>query len=124
MPFLKATLQVETADGRHMTLLEPLVYVTAAGETITVPAGAETDGASIPRWLWDAAPPFGAYWLACVLHDWLYRQTHRAREECDALLLEAMVSLGVPSVIREAIYRAVRLGGAGACEKDRGEKCE
>lgn len=122
MPFKQRTLKVETHDGHNITLLEPLVYVTEAGETITIPAGAESDGASTPQVIWNQLPPFGTYWLATVLHDFLYRLSSKTQLECDDLLFEAMCSLGVSKFAREAIYAGVRVGGKGAFDQDRREQ--
>lgn len=57
-----------------------------------------------------------------MLHDYLYRNTDRPREECDALLDEAMAALGVPLLQREAIYQGVRLGGSWAFAHDRSDQ--
>jgi hypothetical protein len=119
MGFASTTLAVRTADGHNVVLLEPLVYVTKSGETITVPAGATSDGASTPRFLWPTIPPFGMYWLAAVLHDYLYRRTQKPKAECDNLLLEAMESLGVEKVLASAIYEGVNIGGQAAFDADR-----
>lgn len=115
-------LLVRTEDGRHFTLAEELHFTRPAevgGETITVPMGAETDGASIPRAAWDILPPFGAYWLAAVCHDWLYRGTQRSRSECDLILWEGMVALGVPRETARVIYNAVDQAGGRAFQTDR-----
>ncbi len=119
MGFAKLTLANETADGHFIILLEPLIYTTDAGEIITAPIGTRSDGASTPRVLWPVIPPFGSYWLATVLHDYLYRITNRERDFCDNTLLEAMVSLNVELVLREAIYEGVRLGGSIPFNDDR-----
>jgi len=119
MSFAKATLRVESSDGRFFKLLEPLVYTSESGEVIIVPEGATTDGASTPQAIWNIIPPFGTYWLAAILHDYLYRLTKRPKAECDGLLLEAMTSLGVDRLLRETIYDGVRLGGASAFDEDR-----
>jgi hypothetical protein len=119
MPFAKRTLKVETGDGRFFDLLEPLVYTTNSGEVITVPIGCTTDGASTPREIWNIIPPFGTYWLAAVLHDYLYRITERSKAECDHLLLEAMISLGVDEALRNAIYEGVHIGGTVSFDEDR-----
>lgn len=119
MPFETQDFAVRTRDGRNCVLIEPVVYVTNAGERIEVPRGTTTDGASTPRFLWCKLPPFGPYWPATVLHDFLYRNSKRSREECDAILLEAMVSLGVDLLVREEIYAGVRVGGKWAFEEDR-----
>lgn len=119
MPFNPSYAIVKTHDGRNFTLQEPLVYVSKAGETIIVPPSAESDGGSIPRLLWRELPPFGDYWLATYLHDYLYRKTQRSKEECDNLLLEAMESLGVNIIVRNLIYDGVVVGGGPAFEEDR-----
>ena len=72
--------------------------------------------------MWGMIPPFGTYWLAAVLHDFLYRETDRTKEECDLLFLEAMKSLGVDLLLREAIYEGVRFGGGEAFNTDRRPK--
>jgi hypothetical protein len=119
MPFLKTNLIVSTSDGRNVVLQEELTYVTEAGETIVVPVGATADGCSTPKEVWILIPPFGQYWLAAVLHDYLYRKTKKTREECDKLFLEAMESLGVDLILRTTIYNGVRLGGSWAFDDDR-----
>lgn len=122
MPFKNDSLSVSTRDGRDITLLEELVYVTEAGETITVPVGSQADGCSTPKAVWNLIPPFGAYWMAAVLHDYLYRKTERPKEECDLLFLEAMKSLGVDLLLRQTIYEGVHLGGAWSFDDDRRPK--
>jgi len=119
MPFKEPDVLVRTLDGRHIWVAEPMTFVTRSGETIVVPIGTTADGASIPQPLWIKLPPFGLYWRASILHDFLYRRTERPREECDALLLEAMESDGVPLETRMVIYEGVRAGGAGAFAADR-----
>jgi len=119
MPFKNTDLAVRTSDGRNIVLLEDLVYVTEAGETIIVPVGSTADGCSTPREVWNLLPPFGQYWLAAVLHDFLYRKTTRTQAECDLLFLEAMKSLDVDLLIRETIYEGVHLGGSWAFNDDR-----
>lgn len=117
--FKDSLVYTKSADGRNFVLVEPLTYVSAAGETIVVPAGAHTDGASTPRILWRAIPPFGPYWPATILHDWLYRATKKSREECDDILLEAMRALDVSETLADTIYAGVRVGGQSAFDADR-----
>lgn len=119
--FEKPYASVKTADGRNFVLLEPIVYHAASGDVITVPAGAQSDGASIPRMFWRLLPPFGTYWLAAYVHDYLYRQTDKPRDYCDAMFREMMEALGVPSVTVETIYEAVHFGGAEAFAGDRAQ---
>jgi hypothetical protein len=60
-------------DERSWVLLEPYTRDTLIG-TITVPAGFETDLASVPRQVWRRYPKFGRWTGAAVVHDFLYRQ--------------------------------------------------
>jgi hypothetical protein len=120
MPFSGDSVAVQTSDGRTFRLLEPLVYSSPQhGSTTTVPAGFESDGASTPSSVWSIVPPFGQYFRAAVLHDWLYRETYLPREYCDSLFCEAMAELGVSALMRETIHAAVRLGGAAPFYHDR-----
>lgn len=136
--FTESQLQlilIDAPDGRAETkggrctwkLAAPIAYDVGAegsGETITVPAGATTDLASVPRLAWSLFPPDGPWLKAAVLHDVLYRTAGLAdrpglrtravpysRAECDAIFREAMEVLGVPAWKRSVIYAAVRMGG-------------
>jgi hypothetical protein len=82
-------------------------------ETITVPKGFLTDGASVPRIFWSFFSPFGEYFKAALIHDFLYTKENKSfnRIESDKIFLEAMIEVGVPYIRRSLIYRAVRLGG-------------
>jgi hypothetical protein len=129
MGFDRLSIKVETGDGRNVCVLEPFYFTRKNGEVVAVGVGAESDGASTPRESWVVTPPFGWYWLATVLHDYLYRYTQRAKEECDAILLEALEWLAWLTenpLLREArmiegraMYDAVVLGGASSFEEDR-----
>ncbi len=114
----------ESYDGHHQVLARAFTYVTSNGVALLVPVGTTTDGASVPQAFWDVLPPFGLYWPATVLHDYLYRNadglhSHMSRQDCDDLLLEAMISLQVGLVTRTTIYEGVRLGGSWSFEEDR-----
>lgn len=101
-------------------LLAPLVYETDVlydipGSLITVPAGFETDFATVPRL------PF-AYWLtggcarhAAVVHDYLLTQGFK-RARADAVFMEAMTDSGVKSWRKGLMFAAVR--GYGMTQKD------
>jgi hypothetical protein len=122
MSFQQTPMKVETDDGRYFTLLQPYNYLCRSGELITIPAGTTTDGASTPSELWITIPPFGKYWKAAILHDYLYRNTNRPKSECDLLLLEAMESLGVGEITAHTIYEGVHLAGQIAFDEDRKSK--
>lgn len=120
-----------TEDGRCQWLVvDALIYDVGAegsGETITVPAGATTDLASIPRFAWALFPPDGPWVKAAVVHDFLYRTrglcaldrtvwrsrpAPYSRAEADGILREAMAVVGVSAWQRFVIWSAVRIGGA------------
>lgn len=106
------------ASGRGTwTLLEPLVYQADSGVTYTVPAGFQTDFASVPR-IPIAFIAFGDRAnLAATLHDWLYSKDKDGkhpvpdRETADKLLREASLAQGVALWVADGLYEGVRIGG-------------
>jgi hypothetical protein len=80
---------------------------------ITVPTGFLTDGASIPRIFWSILSPFGQYFPAAIIHDFLYSSSNDefTRGESDEIFLDAMDEIGVGFLTRYTIYTAVRIGG-------------
>jgi hypothetical protein len=120
--FSTTTLKVETSDGRQCVLIEPFTFTAKDGTVITVPAGTTSDGASTPRAIWAELPPFGRYWPAAYLHDSLYRDSSYHKDFCDAVLLEAMESLGVHEIIARVIFEGVALGGQISFDKDRADQ--
>jgi len=98
--------------ARLFMLLEPFRYFSSYG-TIAVPAFFVTDGASIPRTFHTFLGPFGSYFHAAIIHDYLYspRNDQFDRYEADDIFKEAMYNAGVPWTIRGVIHRAVRLAG-------------
>jgi hypothetical protein len=117
--FIGLPFQCKTSDGRNFELTASFTYLTDAGEQVVVPIGALSDGASTPPEVWNLIPPFGVYWPAAYMHDFLYRCTQRTKAECDALFDEAMKTLGTNPLVRLAIYHAVALAGQDAFDRDR-----
>lgn len=78
---------------------------------IDVPAGFETDFASIPRALWWLLPPDGAYTQAAVLHDWLCKERKYTRLRTSSIFHEAMQVLGVGRFTARAMFLAVQWFG-------------
>lgn len=100
----------------HWRVLSPFSYMIKPAHWISVPAGYLTDGASVPRVFWNIIPPWGLYGQAAVVHDILCEYltiiVHGlpvaiSRAQCDAVLNEAMIHLGVPMAKRLAIYWSV-----------------
>jgi len=98
-------------------LLRPFCYRPAADAAeIEVPAGFETDFASVPWGLWNLEPPVGDAAKAAVVHDFLYKTEglsgHYSRAQADAIFRQALAAAGVPMWKRNLLWAAVRLGGA------------
>jgi hypothetical protein len=96
-----------------LQLEERFRYLSTEHGEIEVPAGFLSDGASVPRVFWTILSPFGDYFGAALIHDFLYspHNLRFSRGACDLIFLTAMKDAGVPFVRRRVIYRAVRLGG-------------
>lgn len=122
MPFESKLVSVDSGDGMNFVLTHELVYISSKvirGGRFTVPVGSPTDGASVPKFLWNLFPPFGSYWEPAILHDWLYRSTDIPKKTCDSLFLEAMLDHNVPRLKAETIYLAVKWFGGAAFKEDR-----
>lgn len=104
-------------NGKDFQLLEPLVYHVGnenSEEIIVVPSGSVTDWASIPKLLQPILPnTYGK--RAAIIHDYLYRTNGLCgrydRKRSDEIFLEALIVLGVPSVVSNTLYSGVRVGG-------------
>jgi hypothetical protein len=119
MGFSESDITVTTKDGQNFTLARPFFFTRPDGEVIPVPAGAQSDGASTPAVLWPTLPPFGEYWKAAFLHDYLYRETELPKDECDTIFKEAMESLGVSALDITTLYEGVHLFGWSSFAGDR-----
>lgn len=107
--------------SRIFVLTHYFRYIASVG-TITVPVGFRTDGASVPRIFWNLLDPWGPYFPAALVHDYLYSKAstqrgHSSRRQADEIFKEAMFNAGVPWPTRETIYRAVRLFGRRSYKK-------
>ncbi len=112
-------LVVEFVDPKPSRLFGESVQFRLVGEfrfgDIVVPEGFVTDGASIPRSLWWLYNPFGPWFKAAVVHDFLYRtDTKHSRAESDAIFLEGMRVVGVPRHRRMIMYLVLRVAGWAA----------
>jgi hypothetical protein len=112
-------LDPRKCDGKQRYILgNDFPYFSTAFGAITVPAGLETDFASIPGFLESyisSESPVIA-WPALV-HDHLYAVLGRlplrtlTRAECDSVLREAMLACGARATQAAVVHRAVRLFG-------------
>lgn len=86
----------------------------AAKHNLEVPAGFETDLASIPRAVRSIIPQVGRQNLPAIVHDYTYREKSTAwlgKKKADLLFLEGMKICGVNWLRRSIIYRSVRMFG-------------
>lgn len=105
-------LQVAREGGRWR-LLGRLRYESALlKRTVAVPAGFDTDFASVPRL------PFMFWFLGArvyapaVIHDFLYRTACESRADADAVFYEAMdAAREVGPIARWIMWAGVRVGG-------------
>lgn len=109
-------------DCRIFQLTESFRYHSSVG-TIRIPKGFYTDGASVPRIFWNIFSPFGSYFSAALVHDFLYSKDSDSifptadRAEADHIFLEAMYNAGVGWLTRHTVHSAVRLGGWSSYKK-------
>ena len=105
-------LKVNIIKEDVFILLEDVV-VESLGYKITVKAGFDFDGASIPRALWSVYgnPLSGKFRIAALVHDVLYASEKFPRELADAVFLDLMKQHEVGYVKRQTMYYAVRSAG-------------
>jgi hypothetical protein len=99
-------------DGRKVVLIEPYSFVDPMGEEWPVPAGAKTDGASVPSAFWALYPPFtGSYRAAAVIHDYYCDTKKRTWQDTHKTFYYAMRAAGVDERNAKVMYGAVYLFG-------------
>jgi hypothetical protein len=104
-----------TNEGRGTWRLNtPLAYQSdVAGKTFTVPAGFETDFASVPRTPVAFLLTADSAHEASALHDWLYTPVQPVdRTTADAVLREASLVTGVPTWRAFLMWAGVRAFGS------------
>lgn len=111
-PLLVEVEQGERAGRGLARLIKPFTYEVGflgSGVLIVVPAGFETDFASVPRWAMPFIPIMGKAAKAAVVHDFLCENRGSlAKARIDAIFLEAMEVLGVSWLRRTLMFLAVR----------------
>lgn len=115
MPFLTKLTAThrDLKNGKWWILHEPLVYQLIGAEQIkiTVPAGFESDFASVPRipvcYLFFA----NEFQEGAVVHDYLYRTGITDRRTSDRILQEIIIEAGYSKNFAWYVYAGVRIGG-------------
>lgn len=110
-------------DGETMIVLEAITFTDGAGRVWPLPAGAISDGASIPRALWSTvgSPFTGLYRVAAFFHDEAYRTPGMDKEAADLMLRECAIACGCSVELADLIYAGVRIGGEWSFEADQRE---
>ena len=95
-------------DGRNMRLEQPFGYIDPKGKHWDVPAGEQTDGASIPKAFWLMSPPFsGKYREAAVIHDYYCRKQVESWQATHNVFFDAMRAGGVDERTAKVMFAAV-----------------
>jgi hypothetical protein len=94
--------------------------------SVKVPKGFVTDFASVPRVFWSIFRPDGEYAYAATIHDYLYWEQDRPKEQADKIFKYVMHDLAITDNEAFMLYRAVDLFGGDAWNankklKDSGE---
>ena len=103
---------VEQDGWRSWRTVEEIRWRSADGTKITVPAGTETDFASVPRSLVWFLPRYGRWTKPSIVHDYLWRSLSPSGEvhwrDADRYFREAMEHTQVPLLRRWIMWSAVR----------------
>lgn len=95
-------------DGRNVRIESGLSYTDPDGTVWDVPAGTETDGASVPAVFWFMYPPFtGSYRYAAFVHDFYCQTKSRSWQATHLMFYYASRAAGVSERDAEIMYAAV-----------------
>ena len=111
--------EVLPEDHRFWILGEPLV-VRVGDETITIPRGFTTDGASVPDWAaritsWDRWEDPQRW--AGIVHDYMYGIAGVTKSHADNAFRAVLAAEGAGWFKRKMMFAAVVLGGGPAYKK-------
>lgn len=98
----------EPVNKKWFTTFMSFSYVSKDSTLYIIPAGVDTDFASIPRIFRQILSRTGKHGRAAVLHDYLCEYKIVPRKKADKIFLEAMETLKVNWFKRKLMYRAVR----------------
>ncbi|MEQ9330252.1 DUF1353 domain-containing protein [Thalassobaculum sp.] len=111
-------------NGRDWRLASSYRFRSSAFGTIEVPAGFETDLASVPWFARCFVAVDGEWTKPAVVHDWLYSPAaaglRLTRRQADAAFLDALRVRGVSPLLGRVLWLAVRLGGRRAFRRAAG----
>jgi hypothetical protein len=96
-------------NGINMVVQNPFGFRDKLGRDWPVPAGFETDGASIPRALWTfvGSPFTGKYLPAAIVHDYHCMQQRASWQDVHLVFYDAMIAGGVNLAYAKLLYFGV-----------------
>ena len=118
-------VSVPVHGGKLRRLVEDFIIYEVNSEgivirTLTIKAGFEWDGASIPRWYWWRYQPHDTMCeVASLVHDYLYKYGIGTREEADVLFRRLMLCEANGAWKSGVMYAGVRVGGYKGWDSDR-----
>ena len=101
-------LHVRKIGRMRWILLED--WVTPYG---TVPKGFESNGASVPRFMWWFVTPTGILFEAAILHDYYYKEALEDKPFADEMFKDVALTYGATEVEATLSYFGVVLLGRG-----------
>lgn len=108
---IQVSIHESDEAGNVFTLLAPIVY-----EDLVIPAGFESDGASVPRFFWRCVfPPNDTRALrAAFIHDYVYRVHPRGwtKKKADQTFYKLLRENGIGYCSAKMAYWGVRGFGA------------
>lgn len=106
-----------TGDGDVITLQQDLIVVWR-DRTLLIPAGFQSDGASVPQFLWSSVSPAidPRTIRAAIVHDYLYRTAPAGwtRKDADDLFYDFCRQDGLSWWKSQKAYWGVRCFGGSA----------
>lgn len=104
----------ETSRPDFWAVASPLIWFDGVN-LVTVPVGALTDLASVPRILWNIPnlDPDGVSRAPAGLHDWLYRTHQLTKSAADEVLRQAIIARGGSAYTARVFWLGVKIGGSG-----------
>jgi hypothetical protein len=109
MPFVDSEqIDIIQTGDTTFQLVHPVAY-RGKLQSFVVPAGQDTDLASVPVGLTWLIPRYGRWTKAAILHDYLWRTGVITKSDADGVFRRALRELGVPIHKRWVMWSAVRL---------------
>lgn len=77
---VKTSMVYPITKDSHYVVLEELTIKLSNDEIIKIPKGFVFNGSSSPRFLWWLFPPYGDFFFAAIIHDYLYHIKYKSNE--------------------------------------------